>query len=255
MRKKILLLIAAAILALPNFIDADINGAMHHNGKEKFDISTRHLNSIDALENFVDSIATSRSVAIPSPEYLLILEEAISLRFYHGFSHWKLNENWIAALGQKVTGVGVACKVRADDILKDPNAACSQQALVTMAMLRKKGIEYRPVYFPHHYALEAHIGDRWYYIDANMEPNMDLTSRMHRNWQSNNEILKRYYPAEDSMQLNYRFGKSKKASLGPVNDMPAKNARAFQSATAVASKSAWLLPLAIIFLRRRKKEK
>jgi hypothetical protein len=255
MVKKIALLLAAILLAIPNFINADVNETLPYDGREKFNSSLVRLRSVSALEKYIDSIATARSIKIPSPQYLEIIEGAVSSRFYHGFSHWKMNENWIAALGQKATGIGLACKVSADDILKNENAACSQQALVTMAMLRRKGIEYRPVYFPHHYAIEAHVGDRWYYLDANMEPEMDLSARMHRNWRSDNEKLKQYYPHADTVQLSFRFGHSEKATLGPVNDKPAGRVRLFQHVTATLSKLAWIIPLSLIFVRRKKKEK
>ena len=255
MVKKIVLLLAAILLAIPNFINADINETLPYDGREKFEESLASLRTISSLEIYTDSIAKEHSVNIPSPQYLEIMEKVISARFYHGFSHWKLNENWIAAIGQRITGIGLACKVGANDILKNNNAACSQQALITMAMLQRKGIEYHPVYFPHHYALEAHLGDRWYYLDANMEPEMELEDRMHRNWRSENEKLKRFFPHADSAQLSYRFGNSEKATLGPVNHQPALRVRLFQNATATISKLAWIIPLSLIFVRRKKPKK
>lgn len=252
MNRKPLLILFAIILAVPNFIREDINEQLPFNNTERFHPALASVNSIDKLEKLVDNEALSRNISFRSPEYSLLLAYFISCRFYHGFSHYTLKENWIAALGERVTGIGLSCKVRPEEIMKHPNAACSQQALVMMEVLKRKKVDYRKVGFPHHYALEVKCDGKWYYFDPNMEPQMNLSQRLHENWNASNELLKKYYPAEKHPNLSYQFGDGETAIFGEVNEVPAARLRFFQSSTSILSKTAWCFPLLLLFVRKRK---
>ena len=251
MNFKPLLIALAVVLALPNFFTIDINEQLAYNHAERFSPVLGSINSIDKLEKYVDNEAAIKKIDIHTPEYALLLSYFISCRFYHGFSHWKMNENWIASAGEKITGIGLSCKVQPDAILKHPDAACSQQALVMMEILKRKKIDYRKVGFPHHYAIEINAGGNWYYFDPNMEPNMNLTQRLHESWKGNNDSLKKYYDTTWHHNLSFQFGHGQQASFGPVNEVPAQRLRLFQSSTAVLSKILWCFPLLFLFARRR----
>ncbi|HMJ48462.1 MAG TPA: hypothetical protein VK498_14110, partial [Ferruginibacter sp.] len=129
---KVLLLSLSVLLALPNFIEKDISDPSVYNQKEKFSPSLSTINSTDKLERYADNLAIQKNISTYSVDYCILLESIISQRFYHGFSHYTLNENWIAALIEKIPGAGTSNKVNPDDILKNENAACSQQAVVMM---------------------------------------------------------------------------------------------------------------------------
>jgi hypothetical protein len=249
---KILMLALALALLIPNFIERDINEQYPYNGKERYFPSLAHLNSIDKLEQYTDETARMKNIAIGSPEYAALLAYVISCRFYHGFSHWKLNENWIAAVSQKITGIGLACKVQPDEIMQHPFAACSQQALVMMAVLRKKNVSYRKVGFPHHYALEVNMNNQWYFFDPNMEPRISFAERSHSNWKGDNDIIKQYYSTAHHQNLDYQFGRGEKAIYGAVNEIPAQRANFFQGFTSIVSKFLWMVPLVFAFAFRRK---
>ena len=251
MKTKILLLSLSLLLLIPNFIKKDINGVAVYNKQERFNPALTSIQSIDHLEQFVDDSAAAQMISIYSEKYTALLAYIISCRFYHGFSHFQLNENWIAALGEKCFGNGLASKVDPEDIMLHPYAACSQQAIVMMAVLRKKNISYRKVGFPHHYALETKINNHWYYFDPNMEPNISLSERLHENWNGNNDNLKKYYSAKHG-NVNWEFGNNSKATFGVVNELPAKNAHIFQSFTAFLGKILWCVPLVIAFARKRR---
>lgn len=250
MRKKILIILSIILLSL-NFFPADINGEPEYNGKERYYPNLGHIKSLAQLEAYVDKCAEMKKFDVHSPQYSAMLAYVISCRFYHGFSHWKMSENWVAALGEKVFGYGLASKVEPEDILQHPYAACSQQTIVMMAVLRKKGIPYRKVGFPHHYAIEVHVNNSWYYFDPNMEPRMNLRQREHDQWAGINDNLKAFYNPIVHHNLNYQFGKGCKAEFGPINEVPARNASLFQSATAIISRIAWMFPLAFALVRRR----
>jgi hypothetical protein len=241
----------AILLAVPNFINKDINEQFAYNNTERYYPSLSSINSIDKLEKYVDYTAAIKKIDVKSPEYNVLLSYIISCRFYHGFSHFKLNQNWIAAACERITGIGLSCKVQPDEIMKNPYAACSQQALVMMEILKRKKSDYRKVGFPHHYALEVKNNGRWYYFDPNMEPNMNLSQRLHENWKESNDSLKKYYDVSKHGNLSFQFGDGKKAVFGPVNEVPAQRARLFQSATGVLSKIIWCFPLLLLFAKRR----
>jgi hypothetical protein len=248
---KPLLISLAVIFAVPNFIDTDINEHFYYNNKERYHPVLASINSIDKLEQYIDGAAASKGISPQSAEYNLLVSYIISCRFYHGFSHWKLSENWIAAVGERVTGIGLSCKVQPEEIIQHPEAACSQQALVMMEILKRKKIDYRKVGFPHHYALEVRNKGRWYFFDPNMEPNMNLSERLHENWKQSNDSLKQYYDRSKHPALSYQFGNGKTAELGPVNEIPAQRLTLFQSATGFLSKVLWCFPLILLFIKSR----
>ncbi|MFN8250087.1 MAG: hypothetical protein U0T68_14130 [Ferruginibacter sp.] len=254
MNLKPLLIISAIVLAIPNFIPRDINEQLPYNQAERYHPVLAEINSIDKLEKYVDDEAAIKKIDIHTPQYPLLLAYFISCRFYHGFSHWKLSENWIAAVGEKVTGIGLSCKVKPDDIMKHPDAACSQQALVMMEILKRKKIDYRKVGFPHHYALEVKVQDRWYYFDPNMEPKMNLTQRIHENWNGDNDLLKQYYDSAKHHNLSYQFGDKQKAAFGTINEIPAQRLKLFQDTTSILSKIAWCFPLILLFATKRSRQ-
>lgn len=252
MNIKPLLISLAVVLAVPNFIKYDINEELPYNKLERYNPELGSINSIDKLEKCVDEAAALKHIDVHSPEYGLLLSYIISCRFYHGFSHWKMNENWIASVGEKITGIGLACKVQPEQLMKHPDAACSQQAMIMMEVLKRKKIDYRKVGFPHHYALEINTGNHWYYFDPNMEPAMNLKERLHENWKGSNDSLKKYYAVNKHQNVSYQFGNGQQAIIGPINEIPAKNLRLFQGATAVMSKILWCFPLIFLYARKRR---
>lgn len=252
MKTRVLLISLSVLLLLPNFIRKDINGVPEYNKIERYNPRLGNITSVEELEAYVDNQAAQQQISIYSEKYTALLAYIISCRFYHGFSHFSLNENWVAALGQKLFGYGLASKVKPEDIMQHPYAACSQQAIVMMEVLRRKNISYRKVSFPHHYALEVKISDHWYFFDPNMEPNISLTERAHENWNGDNDKLKKYYSAKHG-NVNWEFGNKAKATFGIINEKPARNAQLFQSATAFIGKILWCVPLVFVFARKRRK--
>ena len=253
MKTRILLVSLSALLVIPNFIEKDINGEPVYNGVERFNPRLACLNSTDKLERYVDDNAALQQINIYSEKYMALLAYVISCRFYHGFSHYKLNENWIAAISEKLFGNGLASEVEPDMILQHPYAACSQQALVMMDILRRKNIHYRKVGFPHHYAIEIMINKNWYFFDPNMEPAISLEQRLHENWNGDNDSLKKFYVTANAAELDYRFGHGLKAQIGPVNEIPGRHAKLFQNCTGFLCKIAWCFPLFFVFIKKRRR--
>ena len=250
------LLIAVSVLLLSlNFIDIDINEQLPYDHKEKFNQNLAYINSTDKLERYIDSNAVAGAVDPRSIEDVDLIVDAIKNRFYHGFSHFSIKENWIAAFSERLIGYGLASKVRPGDILQHPNAACSQQSIVMMDILRRKKISYRNVGFPHHYALEVLVNDKWYYFDPNMEPVLTNTDRLEENWKLSADNLKKFYDTSRFKDLDWKFGKHLTVTKGTINEIPAANAKFFQNATGVISRIAFIFPLLLLYYISKRKQR
>lgn len=252
--KNYILVLLSLVLFLPNLFHTDINPVENYNHIEVFDSSLTYLNSINKIENYVDSIADARAVQQGTLSYVEIAANVLRARFYHGFSHFSLDENWMAAASGKYIWYDLSCKVQPESILEHPYAACSQQEIVMMTLLRDKHLTYRSVLFPHHYAIEVLLHNQWYYFDTNMEPAMSGEQRLSTNWSNSADSLKRYYNITEFKDLDYKFGVHVPLQYGSVNEIPAPHARLFQSVTAVLSKTAWLFPLLLLYLSERRKK-
>ncbi len=251
MTKPILIAVSAVFLSL-NFINKDINEILPYDHKEQFNPHLSYLNSIDKLEAYIDSNERAGHISSNSVEYVVTISQAIRNRFYHGFSHFSIQENWIAAFAEKLIGYGLASKVRPEDIMQHPYAACSQQAMVMMSVLKRKNISYRSVGFPHHFALEVLVGGQWYYFDPNMEPNMTNDQRLEANWKCCADNLKKFYDTARFKDLDWKFGKNLMVTTGKINDTPAGHAKLFQSATGFASRILWCFPLIFVLYKSRR---
>lgn len=243
------------IFLIPNFIDKDINNIEPYDGLEEFNPNLSRLNSIDKLDQYIDSTVTAGNLQPNNVKYVVAISKAIRLRFRHGFSHFTLRENWIAALGERVIGYGLASKVIPDDIMHYPYAACSQQAMVMMEILKRKHIDYRSVGFPHHFALEASINGEWNYFDPNMEPHIPDSQRPESIWGGKSDSLKKFYDANRFKDLDWKFGVNRNVTHGAVNQKYARNIKFFQATTAIASRILWIFPLLLLFYKRSKSKR
>lgn len=253
MKTNILLAVLTILLIIPNFLDWDINNKETFNHTERYYPSLQSINTINSLSRFIDAEAGARGIKQTDAGYLLFVSYTVSCKFYHGFSHWNLSQNWIASISQKITGIGLACKVQPEAIMKNDFAGCSQQVMVMMEILRLKGINYRKVGFPHHYTLLAEANGKWYFLDPDMEPEMNLSQREFSAWKGIAGNLKPYYAKKASKTaIDFHLGSEKQlAELGPVNEIPAKNLRIFQNTTALLSKILFFFPLLLLYYRTR----
>jgi hypothetical protein len=256
---KPLLIVLSVFLLLLNFTNRDLNSTPYYtppyNNMEKYDPALGHINSLDKMEQYVDASVQQQGINVGSIAYVVAMEDAIEKRFYHGFSHLTTGENWIAAFGEKLFGFGLSCKVLPNDIMEHGNAACSQQSMVMMELLKRKNLSYRKVGFPHHFALEVMIEGTWYYFDPNMEPTMTAQQRNEASWKHAADHLKQYYDTKRFTDLDYKFGVGQTVTIGDVNEKQAANAKLFQSATGILSKTLWLAPLFMLALAYRRKNR
>jgi hypothetical protein len=228
---------------------------------EEFDPSFSRLNTLDKLEQYCDSLYKDKIYEDKKlsfeKKYTEISLSVIRKRYYHGYSHYGFENNYMAVLLSKVTVAGYGAIVIPDDLLKYPFAACSQQSIVMMELLKRKGLKTRSVLFDGkisgHFSFEVFYNDAWHFYDPNMEPDDALLYIYNRpaisSLASNPSILLcayKQYPQELILDVFSKY------SYGAINEFPAKKAVFFHQLTKFLSYSAWFFFLTILILVRRR---
>lgn len=248
---KFLLIAFSALLLLPNFLHINLANTPKYDQKEQFNPRLGYINSTDKLMHVADSIAHQKGISHNSVAYAVTVSQILKNRFYHGFSRYPLNQNWIAAVGEYFLGYGLACIVDSDEIMKFSFGGCSQQSIVLAEIMKRKKVPYRSVGFPHHYGTELQFNNEWYFFDPNMEPVIPDSARLESRWKKQIDNLKKYYDTTRYKNLDWMFGKTE-PGVGKVNADPAPNARLFHTTTKYLSKTLWLFPLIFVFYRRKR---
>ncbi|RYY65065.1 MAG: hypothetical protein EOO12_08005 [Chitinophagaceae bacterium] len=218
---------------------------------EKFDRAlVREIRSVDDLLDHTDAVARDKGIGQGSLDYTLLLLNVVENRFMHGYCCYRLSQNWIASFSGVVLR-DYAAIVLPDDILKFPNAACSQQSIVMMEALRRKGFDVRKILFPTHFAFEARVNGKWYFLDPDVEPNLTVTNASDVASIANSPTLNGIYAGvTDEVLLHEYFDNYR---VGAINEPPAKNAALFHRVTCWLSKLAFLFPLLLVYhLNRRR---
>jgi hypothetical protein len=224
------------------------NKVINQDTHDMFDSSLLWINSIDKLQTYTDKIFTSRNyLSTDTAAYAEIVSGIIKKRFYYGYSHYGIGHNYMASAIAPLTGMELDAIVIPDDILKYPSAACSQQSIVAIEILKKKGFSYRKVGFftkeyGGHFAFEIFYNNSWHFYDPTLEaPDAPVTRRL-----SIAELNKRqdlllstyYYLGPDHVLKTFKsffYGKEN-ASLAPMAGL-------FQKITSFLSLGLWLILL------------
>lgn len=212
---------------------------------ELFDPRLMRLNSIKKLEAYCDSVYGSSEIR-DSALYAGIVGKTLRYRFYHGFSHYRLGQNFIGWVLAPYIHENLSAIVLPNDILKHPNGGCSQQAIVGMELFRYKGFTVRKVGFfdpiiqGGHFCFEVKYGGKWHFFDPDKEPDLNIMERYGRpsiaELVANRPLLDSLYYQQDSTASK---GYLLHYTHGPENTFPAKNARIYQLGTKFLS---WTLP-------------
>lgn len=223
---------------------------------EKFDPALLRLDNIEKLNTYIDSVCVARNVQLNTKEELLVVNDIIENRFFHAYSHYSFTENPIAYLSGEFLWDHLSAVVIPDDLMKYPMAACSQQSIVMMEVLKMRGYSVRKLGLTGHFVLEVLLDGEWRMFDPNKE--MLKQGIRHTNIRKylDNGDLNRYYPNMDSVAVSMMFSS---LDVGEADVFPAKNARIFHVATFYLS---YILPLLLMiasigyiyYLRRMKPE-
>ena len=232
-----------------------------YNNFEEYDPSLSRLNSIDKLVKYCDSlylgtVFTNNQVEVER-DYTNIVNSVVRKRFFHGYSFYGFSRNYMALLLSKATVPGLGAVVVPNDILKFPFAACSQQSIVMMEVLRSKGFNTRKVSFQGnisgHFCFEVFYDGDWHFYDTNMEPDVNLLNSYGRPGiaflASNPEILVKAYKQYPRNKILDIFPKY---TYGDINKFPAPKAIIFQNVSKFLSYLAWFFFLFFYLIVRHK---
>jgi hypothetical protein len=203
-------------------------------GSEKYDKSLARLNSIEKLNAYIDSCVRVQNIEALSKEEIFLVNEIIEQKFYHGYSHYSFENNWIAYLTGKYIWDHLSAIVIPDDLVKHGMAACSQQAIVMMEILKQRGFEVRKLGLTGHFILEAFYDKEWHIFDPNKEPEFQGASHDSLDTFLNNGYLTKAYSAKATPEAVKKMFSNRQ--VGQVNEFPAKNARLFHWVTGSLSK-------------------
>ena len=114
-----------------------------------------------------------------SGRYANMVARVIKYRFVHGYTWYHLGQNYMATILAPLVHRDLSAIVVPDDILKYPKAACSQQSLIGMHVLKDKGFIIRKVGFYDsiyggHFCYEAKYNGSWHFFDPNREPDENI---------------------------------------------------------------------------------
>lgn len=235
---SLLSLILCFITLLPNFLPYHLERLTEPSQKLKHEVFDPELaENVKSLED-IEKLLEKKE-----PQTLEYWNDAAAIlreRFYHGFSAYALNENWIAAFMGYVFSPKIYFQsiVLPEDILKYPMAGCSQQGIVLQTLFKRKGIDYKTVAFNHHYAVAAFIEGRWYFFDTNIEPVFINGRRPTLSDIEGSDYLKHIYPNFSSEEVERLLGNPNETL---VNPFLAPNMTLFHKITYFLSKTLWIL--------------
>jgi hypothetical protein len=226
-----------------------------YGNKELFNIELSRFKSIEDITAHIDGIysATHPSLEIDTLAYVKATSDIVKKRFYHGLSGYSIKDNWITYLGGKFLWSHLTAIVEPDDILDYTEGLCSQQTIVFLEILKRKGIKTRWIGLgykegPGHFLAEVQYQGKWHLYDVNLEPKWERVTNHH-------ESIAYYKQYPDTLFLAYEgiisrnlFDKiMEKVQYGEVNEFPAKNMLLFHRITKIVT---YLIPvfLGIIIL-------
>ncbi len=216
---------------------------------DEFNPAMERLQSLDDFISYADSAAADSGFYAfnDKGDYPLLISRLIKYRFYHGFSYYSYSDNIIAYLAGKLLWDDFAAIVVPDDILRFNNAACSQQSIIFMEILKRKGFSVRSVYLRGHFAAEIRYNGKWHFFDTNLEPKFSrLTERPGiEELVLNKAILyEAYKSTRGNAMIDSIFSQHR---LSGVNNFPARKMYLFQRSAFYFSTYGWVLLIIIAF--------
>jgi hypothetical protein len=208
---------------------------------ENYDPDLAYLTSVDQATRWLDSIAAVRGFRPSSRDYVDLADSLIRLRFVHGYSYYRPSDDYISYLLGRLLWSDLAAIVEPDDILKFDHAACSQQAIVFMAILRQKGYRTRKIGLKGHFCTGVFYGGNWHFYDPNKEPkfskNQPIPST--RELMANKALLYCAYEGIMSKaQLDELFSQ---VEILELDVLPGHRVRILHKVTSFVSRFGWVL--------------
>jgi hypothetical protein len=200
------------------------------------------VTSVDAAVGYVLGETTLRSPAALAAA----TDEFVRRRFFHDFSKLRVRDDWLAYLAGFVWG-NLRVPVLPDDILRYPQAACSQQSIVFQAIARRLGLDVGSVRLKDHFVAAAKIDGQWQVFD----PDREISVRSYplaALLKADPAVMTAYGAWGRSISLEAQAAHGE-IRLTDVNGNPAPNGSLFQRLTHFFSHYGWLLFAALAFAR------
>lgn len=207
---------------------------------ETFDVRLQSIDSVNEAAAYVQGTHPGAGPAALADA----ADEFVRRRFFHSYAKFKPCENWLAFLAGYLWE-DLRVPVIPDDILLHRRAACSQQAIVFQAIVRRFGLETGSVRMVGHFLSAVRIHGVWMVYDQDRE------------------ITPRSYPLSQLLkgdprieQLYGKFGTAvgfrqqagrQEIAFGDINANPAPQATLFHNVTRFFSHYGWAV-FAAMFL-------
>jgi hypothetical protein len=178
------------------------------------------------LDSLLDARAKKLGIDNKNQEFPELAAKLVKQRFYYqGYSHYSARDNAIIYLLGRWIWIDLSAVVIPDDILKYPYAACSQQSIVLMELLKNNGYDVRKIGLKYHFALEAGINGNWKFYDPTFELNISDSNsrRSFKSFIKDKEYLFKVYEHNlDSTDVKLH---TSHFTIGNINEFPAKKIR------------------------------
>lgn len=254
-KRGIIYFILGIIFLIPLVIEPVEVEPKYYSTSEQFDSKLSTINSIKRALEYVDSLSRKNQLdQFDTLQYVQTASKFTKNRFFHGLSRYKFSENWIAFLGATCFWDHMSAIVNPEDIIKHSNALCSQQSIVFLEILKRRGIKSRSVGLgykegPGHFLAEVYYNNEWHLYDVNKEPKWEKIKNHHRSMEyytANKDTL--FVPYEDQMEKKAFYKILEKVEYGEVNEFPAKNMILFHRVTKVVT---YILPIFFLLMSVR----
>lgn len=174
------------------------------------------------------------------------LDSVIRERFYHSYSEFTMNDNWIAYLCGYIWR-DIRFIVTPERVIKYPMAACSQQGMIFQSVLKNHQIKFRTVAFEPvkekfsgHYTVEVFFNNKWHFYDTNLEPIIIQHDRPDIQSIIKDSLYKEMYSKSFNKHLQGNFREGKISEINE-NILPGQRMILFQKITYFLSKYLFLL--------------
>lgn len=233
-KKNLILLTLFILSVIPIVYEIGVVAIGKTDRNELFESGLVRLNSIDKMITYTDSLYTKENLtSFDTLAYVDLACEVTKKRFYFGLTNYNFSENWIAYVCGKLIWPHFLAIVEPNDILMHPKGLCSQQTIVFMELMRRKGINVRSVGFgkkngPGHFLCEVQYNHSWHLYDVTIEPLLynPLQENHSADYYVKNVDL--FYKAYDGRISRDLFNKYlENVEYGKLNSFPAKNMRLF----------------------------
>ena len=230
-------LILTIVFAAPLFIRSR-SIEDRYSSSELFNKDLCNINSIDAALLYIDKqVGINKINYFDTLKYVQATSTFTKDRFFHGLARYTVSENWIANFGAKCLWDHMSAIVDPDDIMKYCGGLCSQQTIVFMEILKRRGIKTRSVGLgykegPGHFLCEVFYENAWHLHDVTLEPQWTKVTGHHKSMEYYQKNIDSLFVAYESRLSRGNFDKiMEKVEYGKVNEFPAKNMRIFHNVT------------------------